>query len=199
MDMNAKQNNSLSTFEQNATPRARSHSACSHLVPRNVTEPSKAASSDALVAQNGPTSNNTFAGLNRRRKISLPSRIPLKPEQFLEGGRVEVKKREVNLDACMPVFTKEAAGSNKKHSTTPLAKTEFNGWMFKDAVNQGSVGRQRRISLPVLRVDTPDSQAFSSNNSVPGGQSAYLLRIPRVQSDSLVGKKAETRQWTQKF
>lgn len=164
---------------------------------------------DTPVSRDTTNTSNAFVGLNRRRKASLPSTMTLKPEQFLEGGKVEVAKREVDLDACMPVFTKEPAGSNKKQSASPLAKTEYNGWMFdqmegKIAGNQGRLGRQRRISLPVLKVDGPDSQGCLNCDPVQGNQSAYLsatpaIPIPRVQSGPLVGKKAEMRQWVQRY
>ena len=166
--------------------------------------------SETPASRETTNSSNASVGLNRRRrKVSLPSSMMLKPEQFLEGGRVEVAKREVDLDACMPVFTKEPAGSNNKQSATPLAKTEFNGWMFdqmegKIAGNQGRLGRQRRISLPVLKVDGPDLAGCPNYDPVQGNQSAYLsptpsIPIPRVQSGPLVGKKAEMRQWAQRY
>ena len=216
------------------TPRFRRHSSCSY-VPRHAVNsgsetlsveqgaqdvPSMATSSVLLnrrrkgcgetpVSRDTTNTSNAFVGLNRRRKASLPSTIMLKPEQFLEGGKVEVAKREVDLDACMPAFTKEPAGSNKKQSASPLAKTEYNGWMFdqmedKIAGNQGRLGRQRRISLPVLKVDGPDSQGCPNCDPVQGNQSVYLsptsaIPIPRVQSGPLVGKKAEMRQWVQRY
>jgi len=48
-------------------------------------------------------------GLNRRRKTSLPSTMS-KPGQFPEGGRIKVAKREIDLDTCMPLFTKVQKG-----------------------------------------------------------------------------------------
>lgn len=154
---------------------------------------------------NTPDSQDTtsradaFVGLNRRRRTSLPSTMMLKPEQILQGGRIEVAKREINLDACVPLFTKEAERTDKKRSTTPLAKSEFSGWKREE--NQGRLGRQRRGSLPALKVDKSDIRDFPSCiNSVPGGQNDFLSPpIPRIQSGSLVGKKAEKRQWAKRL
>jgi len=140
---------------------------------------------------------NAFVGLNRRRRTSLPSAIMLKPEQILQGGRIEVAKREINLDACVPVFTKEAERSDKKQSTTPLAKSEFSGWKREE--NQERLRRQRRGSLPALEVDKSDKRNFPSCSSVPAGQNDFLSPpVPRIQSGSLVGKKAEKRQWAKR-
>ena len=145
---------------------------------------------------------NAFVGLNRRRKTSLPSTMS-KPEQFREGGMIEVAKREIDLDTCMPLFTKDAERSNNK--SMPIAKTEFNGWMCEDlesaiGVSQAHSGRQRRVSLPVLKVDKWSTQNFPSCNSVPILQNGVLSPpIPRVQSGSRVGKKAENRQWAQRL
>lgn len=199
----------------NTTTRARTNSASGYIVERNASDPSKEpAFNDSQLTQNESTASNTFVGLNRRRKISLPTRLPTRPPQFLEGGgRIELAKREVDLDACMPVFTKEATGSNQKQSTTPLAKTEFNGWMFEaeaqgsDAVREGHSGRRRRVSLPVLKVDQTDPQDFPNNKSVPGNQNGYLsptwssssTSIPPVKYGPLISKKSNTRQWTQNF
>ncbi|XP_078371188.1 uncharacterized protein LOC144654842 [Oculina patagonica] len=191
------------------TTRGRRHSACSYL-PRHAMTPaiSEAVSpSDTPVTQEISSSANTgFVGLHRRRKTSLPSQMVLKPDQFLEGGRVEVAKREVNLEARMPVFTKEP-GTVKKSSTTPLTQTEANGWMFENI--GGNMGgnqrpRQRRISLPVLKVDKTDSPpALPSCNSGSSGELNNNLltpsSIPRVRSGPLIGKKAEARQWSQSF
>lgn len=194
--------------------RARRHSTCSY-VPRHAMAPAISISEASPIDEEGAqdvtsTANSGFVGLHRRRKISLPSQRLLKPEQFLEGGRVELRKREVNLEAHMPVFTKEPAGAVKKRSTTiPLTKTEANGWMFegvgsKMAVNQG--GRQRRVSLPVLMVDKPDAPVFPNCNSASSGElnNNFLSPssprpIPRVNSGPLIGKKSETRQWAQRF
>ena len=147
------------------------------------------------------TDNNAFVWLNRRRKTSLPSTMMSKPEHFLQGGgRIEVAKREINLDTCMPLFTKEAERSNKKRSSIPLAKTEFNGWMCEDVesvsgVGQGHSDRQRRVSLPVLKVDKSDARDFPSYNSVPSLQNCFLSPpIPRDQSSSLAVKKDKKRQ-----
>ena len=149
-------------------------------------------------SQDTTSTDNAFVGLNCRRKTSLPSMMMSKPEHFLEGGgRIEVAKREINLDACMPLFTKDAERSNKKRSSIPLAKTEFNGWMREDlesvsGVGQGHSGRQRRVSLPVLKVDKSDAQDFPSCNSVPSLQNGFLSPpIPRDQSGSLVGSKGK--------
>ena len=199
----------------NTTTRARTNSASGYIVARNASDQSKEpAFNDSQLTQNESTASNTFVGLNRRRKISLPTRLPTRPPQFLEGGgRIELAKREVDLDAYMPVFTKEATGSNQKQSTTPLAKTEFNGWMFEaeaqgsDAVREGHSGRRRRVSLPVLKVDQTDPPEFPNNKSVPSNQNGYLsptwssssTSIPRVKSGPLISKKSNSRQWTQNF
>ena len=186
--------------------RARRNSACSY-VPRHAMTPAisdSAPPKDARVTQDiTNTANAGFVGLHRRRKTSLPSPVVLKPDQFLEGGRVEVAKREVDLEAHMPVFTKEP-GAAKKGASTPLTKTEVNGWMFENnevkmGVNHGA--RQRRISLPVLKVDKKDPPALPNCNSGSSGElnNNFLTPIPRVRSGSLVSKKAETRQWTQGF
>ena len=170
------------------------------------------ACSETPTSQETARSTDGFVGLNRRRKTSLPSTLMLKPEQILEGGRVEVAKREIDLDACMPVFSKEPAGSNKKQPVTPLARTEYNGWMsdaMEDKIlgKQGRAGRQRRVSLPVLKVDGLDSQGFSNCNSVgvTGNQSGFLSPtpsnnpIPRVQSGPVINQKDEMRPWNQKY
>jgi len=128
-----------------------------------------------------------------------------KAEQFLEGERIEVAKREINLDTCMPPFARDAERSKEKQFSTPIAKTEFNGWMCEELESKtdvvgGRSGRQRRVSLPVLKVDKSIIQDFPSCNSVPSLQNGFLSPpIPRVQSGSLVGKKAEKRQWAQRF
>ena len=198
----------------NPTTRARTNSASGYIVARKASDPSKEpAFDDSQLTQNESTASNTFVGLNRRRKISLPTRLPTRPAQFLEGGgRIELAKREVDLDACMPLFTKEAAGNSQKESTTPLAKTEFNGWMFaeeqgSDAVREGHSGRRRRVSLPMLKVDKTDPQDFPNNKSVPGNQNGYLsptwssssTSIPSVKYGPLISKKSNTRRWTQNF
>lgn len=166
---------------------------------------------NVAVTQDTTNTGNTFVGLNRRRKNSLPSPMLLKPGEFLEGGRFEVAKREVNLDACMPVFAKDASAGKMKHSrsTSPITTTEFNGWMLEDmegkiSQSQGRPPRQRRISLPVLKVDGPDSQMLPSCTSVPSTQSGYLSPIssspiPPVEKVPLVGKRTEMRTWEQKF
>ena len=189
--------------------RARRHSTCSY-VPRHAKPISPAISKDAS-PNDAPrstqdvsgTANAVFVGLPRRRKSSLPSAVVLKCDQFLEGGRVEVAKREVNLEARMPVFIKEP-GTARKGTTTALTKTEVNGWIFENnegkmSVNKGP--RQRRISLPVLKVDKTDSPVLPSCNSGSSGElnNNFLTPIPRVRSGSLASKKAENRQWTQGF
>lgn len=174
---------------------------------------SNKAGSETPTSQETARPTDGFVGLNRRRKSSLPSTPMLKPEQILEGGRVEVAKREMDLDACMPVFSKEPAGSNlKKQPIAPLTRTEYNGWMF-DAIEdkilgkQLRAGRQRRVSLPVLKpVDGPDSQGLSNCNSVgvTSNQSGFLSPappnnpIPRVQSGPVINQKDEMRSWNQK-
>lgn len=202
-----EQTNETKSSTKGESTRARRHSTCGH-VPRHAINPaiSKDASpNDAPRSTQDVTSaaNAGFVGLPRRRKTSLPSSVALKRDQFLEGGRVEVAKREVNLEARMPVFTKEP-GAAKKGTTTALTKTEVNGWMFENnggkmSVNQGP--RQRRISLPVLRVDKTDSPALPSCNSGSSGElnNNFLTPISRVRSGSLANKKVENRQWTQGF
>ena len=203
-----EQTNEAKSPTKESSTRARRHSTCG-LVPRHATTPaiSKDPSpTDAKRASQDVTNavNAGFVGLPRRRKTSLPSSVVLKRDQFLEGGRVEVAKREVNLEARMPVFTKEP-GAARKGPTTALTKTEVNGWMFENnggklSVNQGP--RQRRISLPVLRVDKTDSPALPScfNSGSSGELNNNLLNpIPRVRSGSLASKKVENRQWTQGF
>ena len=174
--------------------RARKTSLTRHLINEACGTPD---------SQDTTSTDNAFVGLNRRirRKTSIPSMMMSKPEHFLEGGgRIEVAKREINLDACMPLFTKDAERSNKKRSSIPLAKTEFNGWMCEDlesvsGVGQGHSGRQRRVSLPVLKVDKSEEQDFPSCNSVPSLQNCFLSPpIPRVQSGSLAVKKDKTWQ-----
>ena len=190
------------------TTRGRRHSACSYL-PRHATNPviSEAVSprDTRVTAQDTTSTANTgFVGLHRRRKTSLPSPMILKPDQFLEGGRVEVAKREVNLEAHMPVFTKEP-GTAKKGSTIPLTNTEVNGWMFENSgdkmgVNQGP--RQRRISLPVLKVDKTDTPPVLPSCNSTGELNNNLLSpssIPHVRSGPLIGKKTEARQWSQSY
>lgn len=194
------------TISNAKSTRARRNSACSY-VSRHAMTPAiseDASPKDARVTLDiASAANAGFVGLHRRRKTSLPSPVVLKPDQFLEGGRVEVAKRDVDLEARMPVFTKEP-GAAKKGTTTPLTKTEVSGWMFENnggkmSVSQGP--RQRRISLPVLRVDKTDSPALPSCNSGSSGElnNNFLSPIPRVRSGSLVSKKAESRQWTQGF
>jgi len=202
-----EQTNEAKSSANGASTRARRHSTCG-LVPRHAATPviSKDPSpTDALRGSKDVTNaaNAGFVGLPRRRKTSLPSPVVLKRDQFLEGGRVEVAKREVNLEARMPVFTKEP-GAARKGTTTALTKTEVNGWMFENnggkmSVNQGS--RQRRISLPVLRVDKTDSLALPSCHSGSSGElnNNLLTPIPRVRSGSLASKKVENRQWTPGF
>lgn len=191
-----------------STTHRRQHSACSY-IPRHVTAPvisETASPRDTQASTDLASAPNTgFVGL-QRRKNSLPSSMVLKPDQFLEGGRVEVAKREVNLEKHMPVFHKEP-GAVKKGSTTPLTRTEVNGWMFENTgagdkvgVNQGP--RQRRINLPVVKIDKTDSSpVLQSCKSVSSGELNNNLlspsSIPRVRSGSLVGKKTEARQWPQ--
>ena len=170
--------------------RPRKTSLTRHLINEACHTPDKTTSTD-----------NAFGELNRRRKTSLPSTMMSKPEHFLqEGGRIEVAKREINLDACMPLFTKEAERCNKKRSSIPLAKTEFNRWMCEDlesvsGVGQGHSERQRRVSLPVLKVDKSDAQDFPSYNSVPSLQNCFLSPpIPRDQSGSLAVNQDKKRQ-----
>ena len=145
--------------------------------------------------------NAGFVGLTRRRKTSLPSPVTIKPDQFLEGGRVEVAKREVNLEACMPVFTKEP-GAARKGTSTAFTKSKINGRMFGNSGGKMDAGpRQRRVSLPVLSIDKTDSQGLPSCNSGSSSElnNNFLAPIPRVRSASLVSKKAENRPWTQGF
>ena len=206
-----EQTNEAISSAKGELTRARRHSTCSY-VPRHAkpltpeiakdASPNYAPRSTQGVSS---TANAVFVGLPRRRKSSLPSAVVLKRDQFLEGGRVEVSKREVNLEAHMPVFVKEPGAARKGSttvSTTALTKTEVNGWMFannggKMSANQGP--RQRRISLPVLRVDKTDSPALPSCKSTSSGElnNNFLTPIPRVRSGSLASKKAENRQWTQ--
>lgn len=196
--------------------RRRRHSSSSGTVPRHAISlsPLEATLSreervNGVQDATSTAANAAFVGLHRRRKISLPSSpVLLKPDQFLEGGRVELAKRQVNLDAHMPVFNKEP-GSVKKCTTTPLRKTDANGWMFEDTTAQGRLSvnqgpRQRRISLPVLKVDrSPDSQPLTGYNSASAGELDNSLLspscIPHVQSGPLIGKKTETRQWNQRL
>jgi len=187
--------------------QARRHSTCSY-VPRHAVGPaiSKDASpndSPRGAQEVSGAANAGFVGLTRRRKTSLPSPVTIKPDQFLEGGRVEVAKREVNLEACIPVFTKEH-GAARKGTSTAFTKSKINGRMFgnsggKMGANQGP--RQRRVSLPVLSIDKTDSQGLSSCNSGSSSElnNNFLAPIPRVRSASLVSKKAENRPWTQGF
>ena len=196
------------TKEQNNEARSSTNGESTQArVPRHAITP--AISKDASPndsprgTQDVSAANAGFVGLHRRRKTSLPSPVVLKPDQFLEGGRVEVTKREVNLEARMPVFTKEP-GAARKGSSTALTKTEVNGWMFENnggkmGLNQGP--RKRRVSLPVLRVDRTDSPVPPSCSSGSSGElnNNFLTPIPRVRSGSLVSKKAENRQWTQGF
>lgn len=207
----------LKNDEVNGNGRRRRLSSSSGSIPRHA---KSLGSLEAAGERNEPVNcvqdatstaaNGAFVGLYRRRKISLPSRpVQLKPDQFLEGGRVELAKREVNLDAHMPAFYENPC-SVKKYTSTPIRKTEANGWIFGDnsvlggvSVNQGP--RQRRISLPVLKVDkSPDSlQPFTSYDSNSAGElSDNFLNpssIPQVQRGPLTGKKAETRQWNQRL
>lgn len=204
-----EQTNEANSSSKGDLTQARRHSTCSY-VPRHAKPITPALSKDAS-PNNAPRStqdlsssaNAVFVGLPRRRKSSLPSPVVLNRDQFLEGGRVEVAKREVNLEARMPVFIKEP-GTARRGTTTALRKTEVNGWMFENnggkmSVNQGP--RQRRISLPVLRVDKTDSPALLSCKSGSSGElnNNFLTPIPRVRSGSLASKKSENRQWTQGF
>ena len=189
------------------SPQARRHSTCSY-VPRHAIGPaiSKDASpndSPRGTQEVSGAASAGFVGLTRRRKASLPSPGTFKPDQFLEGGRVEVAKREVNLEACMPVFTKEPAAA-RTGTSTAFTKSKINVRMFENSggkmgANQGP--RQRRVSLPVLSVDKTDSQALPSCNSGSSSElnNNFLAPIPRVRSASLVSKKAENRPWTQGF
>ena len=202
-----EQTNEAISSTKGELTRARRHSTCSY-VPRHAKPITPAIAKDAspnnaLRSTQGvsSTADALFVGLPRRRKSSLPSPVVLKPDQFLEGGRVEVAKREVNLGAHMPVFIKEP-GAARKGTATALTKTEVNGWMFENNggkmnVNQGP--RQRRISLPVLRVDKTDSPALPSCKSASSGElnNNFLTPVPRLRSGSLASKKAENRQWTQ--
>ena len=201
-----EQTNDTKSSTKGESIRARRHSTCSHVPRHAITSAiSKDASpNDAPRGSQDVTSiaNAGFIGLHRRRKSSLPSPVVLKHDQFLEGGRVEVAKREVNLEVHMPAFTKEP-GAARKGITTALTKTEVNGWMSennggKTSVNQGP--RQRRVSLPVLRVDKTDYPALPSCNSGSSGELSnnFLTPISRVRSGSLASN-VKNRQWTQGF
>ena len=129
------------------TTRARRHSTCS-FVTRNDINPGKlhvtqvvTSTINASVGLNRPrktslptspinqacyntpdgqdrtSTANVFVGLNRRRKTSLPSTMS-KAEQFLEGEGIEVAKREINLDTCIPPFAKDAERSKEKQFST---------------------------------------------------------------------------------
>lgn len=203
--------------EVNGNGRRRRLSSSSGSVPRHAKslgslEAAVERSDHVHLVKDGTSTaaNGGFVGLHRRRKISLPSRpVQLRPDQFLEGGRVELAKREVNLAAHMPVFDENPC-SGKKYTGTPIKKTEANGWMFEEAfvpggisVNQGP--QQRRISLPVLRVDkSSDSlQSLTGHNSTSASElnNNFLSpsSIPQVQSGPLTSKKAEIRQWNQRL
>ena len=151
------------------------------------------------------TSNaNAFVGLRRRRKYSLPSTSKKNgPDQFFEGARMQIGKSEVNLDTCVPVFAKEAMKNRKSENITPLTRTEFNGWMFdimdaNIAGCQGCLSRQRRISLPVLKVDGPGSDGAVSNcNAVTEDpDSSHLAAMPRVKSGLLAHQRDKLSTWT---
>lgn len=198
----------ISNTKTSNVRRRRAHSACSY-VPRHIMAPviSEAASPrDTQASQDVVSAPDTgFVGL-QRRKNSFPSSMVLKPDQFLEGGRVELAKREVNLEKHMPVFSKEP-GAVKKGSTTPLTRTEVNGWMFENTSAGDQIGvnkgpRQRRISLPVLKIDKTDSSPVlqSCKSASSGELNNNLLSppsIPQVRSGTLVGKKTKARQWSQ--
>lgn len=90
----------LKNDEVNGNGRRRRLSSSSGSIPRHA---KSLGSLEAAGERNEPVNcvqdarstaaNGGFVGLHRRRKISLPSRpVQLKPDQFLEGGRVELAK-----------------------------------------------------------------------------------------------------------
>ena len=194
-DEAAVNNLKTTTYDNNATRRIRRHSAGGRIL-KYATDPKQVVGDDSV-----PERAIQGAELNRRRKISLPNYSTV---QCPENARIEIAKRDVNLDTYMPVF--KGCEHAKRRTNAPkglerelewqLLQFEGNGSSTGVAEYCGGSNARGKLSLPVLKADR--SAECDSAYRVPSRGLPSTSSVPRVRSGSLIGKKVEAQMWFQR-